>query len=55
MKCFKTKIVDNFRPNGLVLESPFNNIYDEIRNHPMGWIWRKMPYFDWFVESKYFF
>jgi len=39
------------RPNGLVLESPFNNIYDEIRNHPMGWIWRKMPYFDWFVET----
>eukprot|EP00088_Acartia_fossae_P033425 TRINITY_DN34217_c0_g1_i1.p1 TRINITY_DN34217_c0_g1~~TRINITY_DN34217_c0_g1_i1.p1 ORF type:complete len:395 (+),score=56.75 TRINITY_DN34217_c0_g1_i1:196-1380(+) len=39
------------RPSGLVLESPFNNIYDEIRNHPMAWVWRKMPYFDWFSST----
>jgi len=39
------------RPDGLVLESPFNNIYDEIRNHPMAWMWRKMPYFDWFSST----
>jgi len=35
-------------PSGLVLEAPFNNIFDEVRNHPMGWLWRKMPFYDWF-------
>lgn len=39
------------RPCGLVLESPFNNIFDEVRNHPMCWLWRKMPWFDWFFTS----
>ncbi|XP_023324769.1 monoacylglycerol lipase ABHD12 [Eurytemora carolleeae] len=39
------------RPDGLILESPFNNIFDEVRNHPMAWVWRKMPYFDWFFTS----
>jgi len=39
------------RPCGLVLESPFNNIFDEVRNHPMSWLWRKMPWFDWFFTS----
>jgi abhydrolase domain-containing protein 12 len=39
------------RPCGLVLESPFNNIFDEVRNHPMGWLWRKMPWFDWFFTA----
>ena len=39
------------RPSGLVLESPFNNIFDEVRNHPMAWVWRKMPWFDWFFTS----
>lgn len=38
-------------PCGLVLESPFNNIFDEVRNHPMAWVWRKMPWFDWFFTS----
>ena len=26
------------RPCALVLESPFNNIFDEVRNHLMGWL-----------------
>ena len=38
-------------PAGLVLESPFNNIYDEIRNHPMCWVWSKMPWFDFFFTK----
>jgi len=38
-------------PDGLVLESPFNNVFDEVRNHPMAWMWRKMPYFDWFFTK----
>ena len=39
-------------PSGLVLESPFNNIYDEVRNHPMCWVWSKMPWFDWFFTTS---
>jgi len=39
-------------PSGLVLESPFNNIFDEVRNHPMAWVWRKMPWFDWFFTNS---
>lgn len=39
-------------PCGLVLESPFNNIFDEVRNHPMAWVWRKMPWFDWFFTTS---
>ena len=38
-------------PAGLVLESPFNNIYDEIRNHPMCWLWSKFPWFDFFFTK----
>jgi len=43
--------VEGRRPCGLVLESPFNNIFDEVRNHPMAWAWRKMPWFDWFFTT----
>jgi len=39
-------------PAGLVLESPFNNIYDEVRNHKMCWVWSKMPWFDWFFTES---
>ena len=39
------------RPAGLVLEAPFNNIYDEIRNHHMTWPWRLIPFFSWFFTS----
>lgn len=39
------------RPCGLVLESAFNNIFDEVRNHPLAWAWRKMPWFDWFFSA----
>ena len=32
-------------------ESPFNNIHDEIKNHPMSFLWRKMPWFKWFFTG----
>lgn len=35
------------RPAALVLESPFNNIKDEIKFHPLSSIFRKMPKFEW--------
>ncbi len=50
-----TKYVLRFQgnpPDALILESPFNNIRDEIREHPMSFLWRKMPYFDWFFAGS---
>lgn len=38
-------------PKALILESPFNNIHDEIRYHPMSFLWRKMPWFKWFFTG----
>ena len=23
----------------------------KVRNHPMGWLWRKMPWYDWFFTA----
>ena len=43
--------LESNNPAGLVLESPFNNIADEVRNHPMCWVWSKMPWFDWFFTE----
>ncbi|XP_040576190.1 lysophosphatidylserine lipase ABHD12 isoform X3 [Lepeophtheirus salmonis] len=42
----------NNPPEGLILESPFNNIYDEIKLHPMSFLWRKMPLFDWLFTGN---
>jgi len=41
----------NDGPYGLVLESPFNNIRDEIRSHPLSYIFRPIPAFDWFFTE----
>ena len=38
-------------PTALILESPFNNIHDEIKFHPMSYLWRKMPWFKWFFTG----
>ena len=38
-------------PKALILESPFNNIQDEIKSHPMTFLWRKMPWFEWFFAG----
>lgn len=38
-------------PKALILESPFNNIHDEIKYHPMSFLWRKMPWFKWFFTG----
>ena len=45
------------QPAGLVLESPFNNMTDMVRNHKRWnkipyFVWRKMPWFDWFFNSN---
>lgn len=35
-------------PKAIILESPFNNIYDQIKLYPMVSLWREMPWFNWF-------
>ncbi|KAG8234457.1 hypothetical protein J437_LFUL011856 [Ladona fulva] len=35
-------------PLGLVLEAPFSNLRDEIREHPLAQLFRWMPWFDHF-------
>lgn len=42
---------DSDLPYGLILESPFNNIKDEIRSHPLSYIYRPIPAFDWFFTD----
>ncbi|XP_013178594.1 PREDICTED: monoacylglycerol lipase ABHD12-like isoform X1 [Papilio xuthus] len=34
------------QPNGLILESPFNNIADEVANHPLAKLVIWLPYFE---------
>lgn len=36
-------------PRALVLESPFNNINEEIRAHPMSKLFRNLPWFDYTI------
>lgn len=33
-------------PQGVVLESPFSNIRDEVRQHPFSWLFRHLPWFN---------
>ncbi|XP_077302964.1 lysophosphatidylserine lipase ABHD12 isoform X2 [Arctopsyche grandis] len=36
-------------PNGLILESPFNNMFDEFEDHFIGKIYSWLPWFDWMI------
>lgn len=49
--CRQHKETQQPLPKALVLESPFNNIQDEIKQHPMTFLWRKMPWFEWFFAG----
>lgn len=41
-------------PRALVLESPFNNINEEIRAHPMSKLFRNLPWFEYTI-ARYTF
>jgi len=43
--------LNNDPPYAMVLEAPFNNIKDEIRSHPLSYIYRPIPAFDWFFTE----
>lgn len=48
--------IDNelVHPAGLFLESPFNNIADELRQHPFAHIFKHLPWFEWLIVSPYY-
>ncbi|XP_043664887.1 lysophosphatidylserine lipase ABHD12 isoform X1 [Vespula pensylvanica] len=41
-------------PTGLILESPFNNIIDEISEHPFAQIFKHLPWFNWLVVEPFY-
>lgn len=38
-------------PQAVVLESPFSNIRDEVRKHPMSWLFRHLPWFNLMIAQ----
>lgn len=38
-------------PQAVVLESPFSNIRDEVRKHPMSWLFRHLPWFNMMIAQ----
>lgn len=38
-------------PQGVVLESPFSNIRDEVRQHPFSWLFRHLPWFNLMIAE----
>lgn len=38
-------------PKCVVLESPFNNIRDEIKEHPMSQLYKHLPWFDYTISK----
>ncbi|XP_044728989.1 lysophosphatidylserine lipase ABHD12 [Chrysoperla carnea] len=42
---------DGFEANGLILECPFNNLHDEIAEHPFARPFKDLPWFDYLVPD----
>lgn len=38
-------------PQGVILESPFSNIRDEVRQHPFSWLFRHLPWFNLLIAQ----
>lgn len=50
----KLKKMNIFGPRVMVLESPFNNIRDEVREHPFSRFFRHLPWFDYTITEPMF-
>lgn len=44
----------NVQPAGLFLESPFNNIADELTEHPLAQMFKHLPWFHWLVVEPFY-
>ncbi|XP_055383385.1 lysophosphatidylserine lipase ABHD12 isoform X3 [Condylostylus longicornis] len=40
-----------YGPKGLMLESPFTNIRDELKSYPMAFLFRFLPWFDYTIAN----
>ncbi|XP_076279866.1 lysophosphatidylserine lipase ABHD12 isoform X2 [Lasioglossum baleicum] len=45
---------ENIQPAGLFLESPFNNIADELSEHPLAQIFKHLPWFHWVIVEPFY-
>ncbi|XP_078034317.1 lysophosphatidylserine lipase ABHD12 isoform X1 [Augochlora pura] len=46
---------ENVQPAGLVLESPFNNIAEELSAHPLAQIFKHLPWFHWVIVEPFYY
>ncbi|KZC04183.1 Monoacylglycerol lipase ABHD12 [Dufourea novaeangliae] len=44
----------NIQPAGLFLESPFNNIAEELSEHPLAQIFKHLPWFHWVIVESFY-
>lgn len=45
---------EKMQPTGLILESPFNNIADELSEHPLAQIFKHIPWFHWLIVEPFY-
>ncbi|CAK9800210.1 Lysophosphatidylserine lipase ABHD12 [Anthophora plagiata] len=45
---------ENIHPAGLILESPFSNIADEITEHPIAQVFKHLPWFHWLIVEPFY-
>ncbi|XP_029038033.1 lysophosphatidylserine lipase ABHD12 isoform X2 [Osmia bicornis bicornis] len=46
--------IENIQPAGLFLESPFNNIADELSEHPLSQVFKHLPWFHWVIVEPFY-
>ncbi|XP_011152504.1 monoacylglycerol lipase ABHD12 isoform X3 [Harpegnathos saltator] len=45
---------ENIQPTGLFLEAPFNNIADELTEHPFAQLFKHLPWFHWVIVEPFY-
>ncbi|XP_011342157.2 monoacylglycerol lipase ABHD12 isoform X2 [Ooceraea biroi] len=45
---------ENVQPTGLFLEAPFNNIADELTEHPLAQLFKHLPWFHWIIVEPFY-
>ncbi|KAL0128664.1 hypothetical protein PUN28_003798 [Cardiocondyla obscurior] len=45
---------ENIQPAGLFLEAPFNNIQDELTEHPFAQMFKHLPWFHWMAVEPFY-
>lgn len=45
---------ENIQPTGLFLEAPFNNIADELTEHPLSQVFKHLPWFHWMIVEPFY-